>query len=72
MKYCTDTWFLLELFDKKTRAKEAAKVSLTNSLHLIDSLIAATCKLTGCDALLTADSDYKPLVKKKYLKVTSW
>ena len=53
-------------------AEEAAKLSHSSDLSLVDSIIAATCKLNGCDALLSGDTDYNPLIKKKYLKVTSW
>ncbi len=53
-------------------AKEAAKISLTNNLALIDSFVAATSKLMGCDILLAKDNDYKILEKKKYLKVMNW
>lgn len=53
-------------------AKEAAKVSLSFNLPLIDSLVAATGKLTECHALLSADSDYGLLAKKRYVKVQGW
>ncbi len=56
----------------KLIAQEAAKVSLTFHVPLIDSLVASTAKLTGCDALLSGDADYELLVKRKYLKVQSW
>lgn len=56
----------------KAIAKEAAKISLTYSLPMIDSLVAATANLTGCDVLFSGDSDYQLLAKKKYLKVQSW
>ena len=133
MKYCADTWFLLNAFSKDTKAlvlieetkrdktrilvpvvvfaetikklmqrgatkevintffagiessdkielivadksiaKEAAQISLTCNVPMIDSFVAATCRLYDCDALLSADSDYQLLIKKKYLKVMSW
>ena len=133
MKYCADTWFILNLFEKdiksinilqeikygkanlvipivvyaeaikkllqkgiskeyinqffsgvessnkikfslieKTIAIEAAKISLSYNLPLIDSFIAATCKLMDCDALLSGDEHYKSLIKRKYIKVYSW
>ena len=55
-----------------TIAKEAAKISLHASIPLIDSMVAATCRLTDCHVLLSGDSDYIILQKKKYLKVQSW
>ena len=53
-------------------AREAAKVSLSYSLSLLDAFIAATSKISKCDLLLTADSDFRPLIKNKYVKVKSW
>ena len=53
-------------------ANEAAKLSLSYSLALIDALVAATAKLTDCSTIFTSDSDYKLLVKKGYIKVKSW
>ena len=61
----------LVLIDKLI-AQEAAKVSLTFHVPLIDSLVASTTKLTGYDVLLSGDTDYENLVKRKYLKVFSW
>ncbi len=133
MKYCADTWFILEAFSKnpqavaliqetragKTRivisimvyaeaskklmqrgisqdvieqffdgveasehvelilvdkaiAREAARLSLSFHVPLIDSVVAATCTLTGCDLLLSGDGDYEPLTKRRYLKLRSW
>ncbi len=133
MKYCADTWFMLELFGKnksaisvfeETRlgkariiipmivfaettkkllqkgvsqqlitdffdnveasqkvelvvieraiANEAAHLSLSYNVPMIDSLVAATCRLTGCDILLAHDSDYQLLVKRRYVKLKSW
>ena len=56
----------------RTIAKEAAKISLSFHVPLIDSLVAAASKITGCHCLLASDSDYGLLIKKKYLKVQSW
>ncbi len=53
-------------------AEEAAKISYSNSLSLVDSIIAATTKLLWCNILLSQDTDYNVLVKKKYLKVSGW
>jgi predicted nucleic acid-binding protein len=53
-------------------AREAAKISLSSKLALIDSCIAATCKMTACNVLLSSDSDFAPLIKRKYLQVQSW
>ncbi len=61
----------LVLVDREM-AEEAARVSITYGLSLIDSFIAATANLTGCDILLSGDEDYDILVKRKYLKVQSW
>ena len=133
MKYCSDTWFILKLFEKdikalnllnevkygksslivpivvfaeairkllergipqtnvdqffnsmelsnkinflivdKNIAKEAAKISLSNDLSLMDSFVAASCKLSDSNLLLAADSDYKHLIKKNYIKLHSW
>ncbi len=57
---------------ERTIAREAAHVSLTYGVPLIDSLVAATAKLTSCDMLLSADSDYALLARKGYVKVQSW
>ncbi len=133
MRYCADTWFLLELFERDPRAlllfeevksgkdwlyistiayaetfkklfhrgipedtidaffdrlaatsksslvtpdariaKEAAKVSLTFRVPLIDAFIAATAKVLDCNVLLSKDADFAILARKKYLKVRSW
>lgn len=56
----------------KQIAIESAKVSFSNSVPLIDSVIAATYKLTKCDFVLTDDDDLKKLHKKKYLKIKNW
>lgn len=133
MKYCSDTWFILKLFEKDSKsmdffgeiasgknilivpvivfsesfkklmqrgiseklidsffesvdasermeiifidkliAKEAAKVSMTYSVPLIDALIASTAKLTDCDFVLTDDEHFKTLERKKYIKTKSW
>ena len=52
--------------------REAAKISLTYSLSLIDACVVATAKMLDCDILLSKDSDYELLTKRKYLKVQSW
>ena len=133
MRYCTDTWFVLNLFDidpkslailedtkrgktqliipiitfaestkkllqkgipqelidlflsgveasekialvnlDKSIAREAARISLTFHVPLIDSCVAATAKIHACDILLAKDDDYDLLAKKKYLKIQSW
>ncbi len=56
----------------KSIAQEAALVSLAHGVPMIDSFVAATAKLTGCDLLLSGDTDYSILAKKKYVKVQSW
>ncbi len=56
----------------KDIAEEAARISLTYNIPLIDACVAATTKLTACDILLSGDADYALLQKKKYLKVQSW
>lgn len=56
----------------KAIARETARVSLTYSIPLVDSFVAATAKLLGSDAVLTADSDFKLLDKKKYVKSKAW
>ena len=133
MKYCADTWFLINLFERDNKArnllkqvqtgkdwffvsfvtyaetmkklfqkgnsndqingffhfisntqkirfippdteiaKETAKISLSYGLPLIDSFVAATAKIMECEILLSGDSDFNILVKRKYLKVQSW
>jgi len=53
-------------------AKECAKVSLSYSIPLIDSIIAATARLTDCNFLLSDDKHLKLLHRKRYVKVKSW
>ncbi|MBI5226505.1 PIN domain-containing protein [Candidatus Micrarchaeota archaeon] len=72
-------WSMLESFEKirfvqldKTIALESARISMKYGIPLIDAIIAATAKLSGCDVLLSADEDMAVLAKKKYLKVQSW
>lgn len=60
------------LYLDKINAGEAARLSLTYNVPLIDSFVAATCKLSNCDILLSADTDYRPLIKRGYLKAQSW
>ncbi|MBI2136677.1 PIN domain-containing protein [Candidatus Woesearchaeota archaeon] len=61
----------LMLIDKRI-AEEASKISFSYSVPLIDSFVAATCKLTDCNILLADDCDYELLEKKRYLKVQRW
>jgi len=56
----------------ETVAKEAAKVSITHGVPTIDSVVAATCKLSNCDRLLSKDSHLKKLDSKKYLQIECW
>lgn len=56
----------------KIVAKEAAKVSLSNDVPMIDSIVAATYKLLKCHFILTDDSDLKKLHKVGYLKIKNW
>ncbi len=56
----------------KIIAREAAHVSLTYGLSMLDAFVAATTKFSTADILLSGDADYAPLIKKKYLKVQSW
>ncbi len=59
------------VFPEKMIASEAARVSLTYNVPLLDAFVAATAKISNCDALLSGDSDYD-LAKRKYIKVQSW
>ncbi|GEM_PF-1262931 len=61
---------LVEL--NKQIAQEAARISLSYHVPMVDSFVATTAKITDCDILLASDSDYDILKKKKYLKVQSW
>lgn len=54
--------------DKKI-AKEAAKMSLSQRIPLIDSIIATTSNLLGCHFVLTAGQHIKNLKK---IKVKVW
>ena len=56
----------------KRIASEAATISFTHGVPLIDSLIAATTKIYDCHALLAKDAHYSPLVKKRYIKLVNW
>lgn len=56
----------------KNIAQEAAKISLSNDLAMLDAFVAATAKIIGCEYVLTKDSDFKHLIKRKYIKVKSW
>jgi len=53
-------------------AKEAAKVSVTFGVPTVDSIVAATFKISGCDILLSKDDDLSLLAKKKYLRIENW
>lgn len=131
MRYCADTWFLLQLFDRQERAlkivenvkygkdslvipsvcvveiyrelgkrgisqknidayidnlevsrkieflpidrniaREAARISNSYSLPLVDAIIASTAKLLCC-VVLSADGHIR-LLQKKYVDVESW
>lgn len=133
MRYCADTWFLLELNKKNDRAfkifretiegknriviptisifelirisirtgeslaridalldelrvtqkvqavvldeaiaKEAAKVSVSYNVPSVDSIIAATARISDSDVLLSKDEDLTMLSKKKYIKIENW
>lgn len=52
-------------------AKEAAKLSFSHDVPTVDSVVAATCKLSNCDKLLSDDRDLKKL-HRKYLQVEFW
>ena len=53
-------------------AVEAAKISLTYGLAMMDAFVAVTCVINGCNVLLSGDSDYDSMVKRKYVKKMSW
>ncbi len=53
-------------------AEEAAKVSRTFRVPLIDAFLAATAKVMDCHVLLSKDADFAILARRKYLKVRSW
>lgn len=52
-------------------AMEAAKLSFSHNVPTVDSVVAATYKLSGCDRLLSDDNDLKKL-HKKYLHIECW
>ncbi|MEK6964157.1 MAG: PIN domain-containing protein [Nanoarchaeota archaeon] len=56
----------------KNIANEAATISLTHKLPLLDAFVAATSKICECHILLSGDKDYTLLAKSKYIKVQSW
>ena len=65
--------FRIELISEdRNIAKEAAKISLSYNIPLVDSIIAATAKLTNCSLILSGDSDLRKLHKARYIKVLSW
>ena len=53
----------------KSTAKEAAKVSLSNNVPILDSIVAATAKLMACHFVLSDDSDLKKLHQKNISKL---
>lgn len=75
-----DTFFeTLEFSDKvhilypdRAVAREAARVSLSYAVPMFDAFVAASAQLAQCDTLLSHDSDFAPLVKRKYLKMHGW
>lgn len=58
--------------EDKNIAREAARISLSHAVPLIDSIIASTARLTECHAILTADEHLVKLAKKIHLKIISW
>lgn len=52
-------------------AKEAAKLSFSHNVPTVDSVVAATCKVSSCDRLLSDDKDLKKL-HRKYLQIEFW
>ena len=60
------------VYPDKTIAAEAARVSLTYAVPLLDAFVAATAKIVNCDALLALDSDFDLLTKKRYIKIQAW
>lgn len=59
------------VFLDESIAKEAAKLSFSHNVPTVDSVVAATCKLSNCDKLLSDDADLKKL-HKKYLQIEFW
>jgi predicted nucleic acid-binding protein len=57
---------------EKNIAQEAAKIALSYNLSMLDAFVAATARIMGCAYVLTKDTDFKLLVKKKYMKIKSW
>lgn len=53
------------MYPEKEIAKEAAKISLMYAVPMLDSFVAATAKISHCDILISGDSDYSLLAKKK-------
>lgn len=52
-------------------AKEAAKISISFNIPTVDSIVAATCKLSKCGRLLSNDDDLKK-IHNKYIEVECW
>lgn len=57
---------------EKNIAQEAAKISLSHNIAMLDAFVAATAKIMGCEYLLTKDEDFKSLIKRRYIRVKSW
>lgn len=60
------------VFLDETIAKESAKVSISYGIPTVDSIVAATYKISKSDKLLSDDEHLKKLEKKKYLKIEFW
>ncbi len=63
---------IILVFPNKDLATRTAHISLTFSLSIMDAFVATTAIMNNCEILLTKDSDYDLLKKKKYVKVQSW
>lgn len=53
-------------------AKEAANISFSYGITLVNAFVAATAIAVSCQILLSRDSDFQPLVNRKLLNVRSW
>ena len=51
---------------------EAGKLGHTFSIPTIDSIIASTAKLMGCNMILSNDSDYTKFCKQNKIKLKNW
>lgn len=56
----------------KNIAREAARISLTYKVPLLDAFVAATSRISECNILLSGDKDHVLLSKQRYLKVQFW